>query len=104
MAHEPVSGRSSSGIFSPPSTLSATGLGRLRVAESGGMYTRPDIIANFREQFGIPVLSVWGSTETTGAALAARMAGAEVILLERTDMLLGTGLVGGINCPEGSTF
>jgi long-chain acyl-CoA synthetase len=46
------------------------GLGALRVAESGGMYTRPDIIANFRRRFGIPVLSVWGSTETTGIALA----------------------------------
>lgn len=30
------------------------------------------------------------------AAISARKAGAEVILLERTDMLLGTGLVGGI--------
>lgn len=30
------------------------------------------------------------------AALAARMQGAEVTLIERTDMLLGTGLVGGI--------
>jgi len=44
--------------------------GALRIAESGGMYTRPDIIANFRRQFGIPVLPVWGSTETTGIALA----------------------------------
>ncbi|MCC6345710.1 MAG: acyl--CoA ligase [Nitrospirales bacterium] len=42
----------------------------LRVAESGGMYTRPDIIRSFRKHFGIPVLSVWGSTETTGIALA----------------------------------
>lgn len=31
-----------------------------------------------------------------GAAYCARMNGAEVTLLERTDMLLGTGLVGGI--------
>nr|MBP8697373.1 FAD-dependent oxidoreductase [Syntrophobacterales bacterium] len=30
------------------------------------------------------------------AALAARKQGAEVTLVERTDMLLGTGLVGGI--------
>lgn len=30
------------------------------------------------------------------SVLAARKAGAEVVLLERTDMLLGTGLVGGI--------
>lgn len=42
----------------------------LRVAESGGMYTRPDIIRSFRRHFGIPVLSVWGSTETTGIAVA----------------------------------
>lgn len=45
-------------------------LGRLRIAESGGMYTRPDIIEGFRRSFGLPVLSVWGSTETTGIALA----------------------------------
>ena len=45
-------------------------LGALRIAESGGMYTRPDIIEHFRRHFGIPVLSVWGSTETTGIALA----------------------------------
>jgi len=45
-------------------------LGALRIAESGGMYTRPDIIERFRHRFGIPVLSVWGSTETTGIALA----------------------------------
>ena len=31
-----------------------------------------------------------------GAAIAAAKAGAQVTLLERTDMLLGTGLVGGI--------
>jgi hypothetical protein len=35
----------------------------------------------------------WGGV---AAAVAARKAGAEVTLLERTDMLLGTGLVGGI--------
>jgi len=42
----------------------------LRIAESGGMYTRPDIIQSFKKYFGIPVLSVWGSTETTGIAIA----------------------------------
>jgi len=42
----------------------------LRIAESGGMYTRPDIIQGFKKHFGIPVLSVWGSTETTGIAIA----------------------------------
>lgn len=42
------------------------------------------------------VVVVGGGWAGTGAALAARNAGAEVIVLERTDMLLGTGLVGGI--------
>ena len=50
------------------------GLNRLRVAESGGMYTRPDIVVDFQRHFGIPVLSVWGSTETTGVALANKPA------------------------------
>jgi long-chain acyl-CoA synthetase len=45
-------------------------LGGLRIAESGGMYTRPEIVAGFLRRFGLPVLSVWGSTETTGIALA----------------------------------
>ncbi|MCI5159110.1 MAG: hypothetical protein D3906_11885 [Candidatus Electrothrix sp. AUS1_2] len=42
----------------------------LRIAESGGMFTDRDIHRNFLDAFGIPVLSVWGSTETTGIALA----------------------------------
>lgn len=42
----------------------------LRIAESGGMYTRPTINESFQQQFGLPILSVWGSTETTGVALA----------------------------------
>ncbi len=42
----------------------------LRIAESGGMYSRPDIIERFHDLFKIPVLSVWGSTETSGIALA----------------------------------
>ncbi|MBF0487174.1 MAG: acyl--CoA ligase [Nitrospirae bacterium] len=45
-------------------------LDTLRIAESGGMYTRPDISKKFYNTFGIPVLSVWGSTETTGIAIA----------------------------------
>jgi len=44
----------------------------LRIAESGGMYTRQAINEEFLRQFGIPILSVWGSTETTGIALANR--------------------------------
>ncbi|MBF0459065.1 MAG: acyl--CoA ligase [Nitrospirae bacterium] len=47
-----------------------TKLETLRVAESGGMYTRPDVSNNFHNTFGIPILSVWGSTETTGIAIA----------------------------------
>jgi len=42
----------------------------LRIAESGGMFTRSAVNKNFQQQFGIPILSVWGSTETTGVALA----------------------------------
>jgi hypothetical protein len=42
------------------------------------------------------VVVVGGGWAGTGASLAARMAGADVVVLERTDMLLGTGLVGGI--------
>lgn len=42
------------------------------------------------------VIVVGGGWAGCAAAWAARQAGAEVILLERTDMLLGTGLVGGI--------
>jgi len=42
----------------------------LRIAESGGMYTRQAVNESFRHQFGLPIYSVWGSTETTGVALA----------------------------------
>jgi hypothetical protein len=42
------------------------------------------------------VVVIGGGWAGVGAALAARQAGGEVTLLERTDMLLGTGLVGGI--------
>ncbi|MGI9859958.1 FAD-dependent oxidoreductase [Moorella naiadis] len=42
------------------------------------------------------VVVVGGGWAGCAAALAARRAGAAVALLERTDMLLGTGLVGGI--------
>ena len=42
------------------------------------------------------VVVVGGGWAGTAAALAARKAGCEVVLFERTDMLLGTGLVGGI--------
>jgi hypothetical protein len=42
------------------------------------------------------VVIVGGGWAGTAAALAARQAGCEVELFERADMLLGTGLVGGI--------
>ena len=42
------------------------------------------------------VVIVGGGWAGTGAAVSAVQAGAEVVVLERTDMLLGTGLVGGI--------
>ena len=42
------------------------------------------------------VIIVGGGWSGCAAALSAHKQGAEVILIERTDMLLGTGLVGGI--------
>lgn len=42
------------------------------------------------------IIVVGGGWAGCAAALSSAKAGAEVILLERTDMLLGTGLVGGI--------
>jgi threonine dehydrogenase-like Zn-dependent dehydrogenase len=42
------------------------------------------------------VVVTGGGWSGCAAALSARKQGAEVVLLERTDMLLGTGLVGGI--------
>ncbi|WLE97803.1 MAG: class I adenylate-forming enzyme family protein [Candidatus Electrothrix communis] len=42
----------------------------LRIAESGGMFTDQEIQKNFLDAFNIPILSVWGSTETSGIALA----------------------------------
>ena len=42
------------------------------------------------------VVVIGGGWAGSGAALSAKNAGADVVLLERTDMLLGTGLVGGI--------
>jgi len=44
----------------------------------------------------VHVVVIGGGWAGTGAAVAAAQAGAKVTLLERTDMLLGTGLVGGI--------
>ena len=42
------------------------------------------------------IVVIGGGWSGCAAALSASNMGAEVILIERTDMLLGTGLVGGI--------
>ena len=42
------------------------------------------------------IIIVGGGWAGVSAAVAAKNAGADVVVLERTDMLLGTGLVGGI--------
>ncbi|MDF2523419.1 MAG: hypothetical protein K0R31_1060 [Clostridiales bacterium] len=42
------------------------------------------------------IVIIGGGWSGCAAAISARKAGAEVVILERTDMLLGTGLVGGI--------
>ena len=42
------------------------------------------------------IVVVGGGWSGCAAALSAHKQGAEVLLIERTDMLLGTGLVGGI--------
>ncbi|MEW6416554.1 MAG: AMP-binding protein [Nitrospirota bacterium] len=47
-------------------------LSSLRVPESGGMYTRTGIIKRFEQKVGVPIIPVWGSTETTGIAIANR--------------------------------
>lgn len=44
----------------------------------------------------VKVVIVGGGWAGSSAAITAKKAGAEVILVERADMLLGTGLVGGI--------
>lgn len=42
----------------------------LRIVESGGMYTREETNLHFLHSFGKPIYSVWGSTETSGVAIA----------------------------------
>jgi glycine/D-amino acid oxidase-like deaminating enzyme len=42
------------------------------------------------------IVVIGGGWAGCGAALSAKKAGAEVVLVEKTDCLLGTGLVGGI--------
>ena len=50
----------------------------------------------YERGFQMKVIIVGGGWSGCAASLSARKRGAEVVLLERTDMLLGTGLVGGI--------
>ncbi len=50
--------------------LHGGGLGRLTLAESGGMRVSPALARRFSACFGLPLLPVWGSTETAGIALA----------------------------------
>jgi long-chain acyl-CoA synthetase len=47
----------------------------LRIPESGGMYTPPSLVQKFKERFKVPIIPVWGSTETSGIALATPVAG-----------------------------
>jgi acyl-coenzyme A synthetase/AMP-(fatty) acid ligase len=47
-------------------------LSSLKIPESGGMYTRTELIERFRKKLGVPIIPVWGSTETTGIAIANR--------------------------------
>lgn len=44
-------------------------LSSLRIPESGGMHTRPELVERFKQKIGVPVIPVWGSTETTGIAI-----------------------------------
>ncbi len=45
-------------------------LSSLRVPESGGMHTRRELVQEFEQTVGVPIMPVWGSTETTGIAVA----------------------------------
>lgn len=47
-------------------------LSSLRIPESGGMYTHPKLVDRFQKEVGVPIIPVWGSTETTGIAIANR--------------------------------
>jgi len=47
----------------------------LRIPESGGMHTPPTSVQKFKECFKVPIFPVWGSTETTGIALATPING-----------------------------
>lgn len=50
--------------------VSSADFSTLRVAESGGMFTNQALIQDFKKHFNISIIPVWGSTETSGIALA----------------------------------
>lgn len=54
---------------------SAFDLSSLRIPESGGMYTHPALVQKFKERFEVPIVPVWGSTETSGIALVTPVQG-----------------------------
>ncbi len=47
----------------------------LRIPESGGMHVNPTLAQKFKDRFKIPIIAVWGSTETTGIVLASPVQG-----------------------------
>lgn len=47
----------------------------LRLSESGGMHVNPILVRQFKERFKTPLITVWGSTETSGMALATPVNG-----------------------------
>jgi long-chain acyl-CoA synthetase len=47
----------------------------LRLPESGGMTTSPSLIERFKEVSGIPIIPVWGSTETMGVGFSTELDG-----------------------------
>ncbi len=44
-------------------------IGRLRIAEAGGMHSSQEFLSRFHALTGVDVVPVWGSTETSGVAL-----------------------------------
>ncbi|MGB3975203.1 MAG: AMP-binding protein [bacterium] len=47
----------------------------LRLPESGGMVTSPSLIDRFQEVAGVPIIPVWGSTESMGVAFSSELDG-----------------------------
>ncbi len=55
--------------------FSSFNLTSLRLPESGGMHINPTLAKRFKERFKIPLVPVWGSTESAGIALATPVNG-----------------------------